>query len=29
MMTFDLHLHTRRYSPDSEIYPIGVVRCVG
>jgi predicted metal-dependent phosphoesterase TrpH len=26
MMTFDLHMHTRRYSPDSEIDPFELVR---
>src|SRR5215212_2316262 len=26
MMKFDLHLHTRRYSPDSEIDPFDLVR---
>jgi predicted metal-dependent phosphoesterase TrpH len=26
MMTFDLHMHTRRYSPDSEIDPFDLVR---
>jgi predicted metal-dependent phosphoesterase TrpH len=26
MMTFDLHMHTRRYSPDSEIDPFALVR---
>src|SRR2546421_8454770 len=26
MMKFDLHMHTRRYSPDSEIEPFDLVR---
>ena len=26
MMKFDLHMHTRRYSPDSEIDPFALVR---
>jgi predicted metal-dependent phosphoesterase TrpH len=26
MMTFDLHMHTRRYSPDSEMDPFELVR---
>lgn len=26
MMKFDLHMHTRRYSPDSEIDPVDLVR---
>ena len=26
MMKFDLHMHTRRYSPDSEIDPLELVR---
>src|SRR5262245_43908007 len=26
MMSFDLHMHTRRYSPDSEIDPFDLVR---
>jgi predicted metal-dependent phosphoesterase TrpH len=26
MMKFDLHMHTRRYSPDSEIDPVALVR---
>src|SRR5215208_4029980 len=26
MMPFDLHMHTRRYSPDSEIDPFDLVR---
>src|SRR5918993_4091100 len=26
MMKFDLHMHTRRYSPDSEIDPCALVR---
>lgn len=26
MMSFDLHMHTRRYSPDSEIDPFELVR---
>src|SRR5437764_415885 len=26
MMKFDLHMHTRRYSPDSEIDPFDLVR---
>jgi predicted metal-dependent phosphoesterase TrpH len=26
MMKFDLHMHTRRYSPDSEIDPLDLVR---
>src|SRR5690349_11334219 len=26
MMKFDLHMHTRRYSPDSDIDPFALVR---